>query len=145
MMRPRTASEREMHGETPQVGTISFGAGPSLAGQLALDMSKLNAQIFRSEERKQLEMRIIERMAPKLIGYMRDDWPKLALDFSTSRRVNLDTITRSEVLTWKSGDRLLLSGKLLTGRDAAHKRLVDMIDRGEPLPVAPSEMDHAIV
>ena len=80
MMRPRTASEREMHGETPQVGTISFGAGPSLAGQLALDMSKLNAQIFRSEERKQLEMRIIERMAPKLIGYMRDDWPKLAKD-----------------------------------------------------------------
>jgi fumarate hydratase class I len=64
-----------------------------------------------------------------------DDWPKLALDFSTSRRVNLDTITREEVATWKSGDRLLLSGKLLTGRDAAHKRLTEMLARGEKLPV----------
>jgi fumarate hydratase class I len=64
-----------------------------------------------------------------------EDWPKLALDFSTSRRVNLDTITREEVATWKAGDRLLLSGKLLTGRDAAHKRLTEMMARGEKLPV----------
>ncbi|MCC6609141.1 MAG: fumarate hydratase [Burkholderiales bacterium] len=63
------------------------------------------------------------------------DWPRLALDFSTSRRVDLDRITRAEVATWNAGDRLLLSGKLLTGRDAAHKRLVDMIARGERLPV----------
>jgi fumarate hydratase class I len=64
-----------------------------------------------------------------------EDWPKLALDFSTSRRVNLDGITREEVATWKAGDRLLLSGKLLTGRDAAHKRLTEMMARGEKLPV----------
>lgn len=64
-----------------------------------------------------------------------DLWPKLALDFSQSRRVNLDTLTREETATWKAGDRLLLSGKLLTGRDAAHKRLADMMAKGEKLPV----------
>jgi fumarate hydratase class I len=64
-----------------------------------------------------------------------DDWPKLALDFSRSRRVNLDTLTKAQMATWKSGETLLLSGKLLTGRDAAHKRLVDMMARGERLPV----------
>jgi len=64
-----------------------------------------------------------------------DLWPKLELDFSLSRRVNLDTLTREETATWKSGDRLLLSGKLLTGRDAAHKRLAEMMAKGEPLPV----------
>lgn len=64
-----------------------------------------------------------------------DDWPKLTLDFASSRRVNLDTLTKAEIAAWKSGDRLLLSGKLLTGRDAAHKRLVDMMARGEKLPV----------
>jgi fumarate hydratase class I len=64
-----------------------------------------------------------------------DDWPKLTLDFSSSRRINLDTITREEVATLRAGDRLLLSGKLLTGRDAAHKRLTEMLARGEKLPV----------
>ncbi|MGZ5067101.1 MAG: fumarate hydratase [Usitatibacter sp.] len=64
-----------------------------------------------------------------------DDWPRIALDQSTARRVNLDTLTKAEIATWKSGDRLLLSGKLLTGRDAAHKRMVDMMARGEKLPV----------
>jgi fumarate hydratase class I len=64
-----------------------------------------------------------------------DDWPKLTLDLSTSKRVNLDAITRDEVATWKAGDRLLLSGKLLTGRDAAHKRLADLLAKGERLPV----------
>ena len=63
------------------------------------------------------------------------DWPDLKLDFGPSRRVNLDTLTRDEVRTWKTGETLLLSGKLLTGRDAAHKRLVDMMARGEKLPV----------
>jgi len=63
------------------------------------------------------------------------DWPKLALDFKTSRRVNLDTLTKADLATWKSGETLLLSGKLLTGRDAAHKRMVDMMARGEKLPV----------
>jgi fumarate hydratase class I len=64
-----------------------------------------------------------------------DDWPKLTLDQSTSKRVNLDTLTKAEIATWKSGERLLLSGKLLTGRDAAHKRMVDMLAKGEKLPV----------
>lgn len=64
-----------------------------------------------------------------------DDWPRLALDLSTSRPLNLDTITRQEATTLKAGDRVLLSGKLLTGRDAAHKRLVDMMEAGEELPV----------
>ena len=64
-----------------------------------------------------------------------DDWPKLALDFSTSRRVNLDTLTRGEVALWKAGDRLLLSGRLLTGRDAAHKRLADIMAKGGELRV----------
>ena len=47
---------------------------------------------------------------------------------------NLDSITRGAIAAWRPGDRLLLSGKLLTGRDAAHKRLVDLLSRGEPLP-----------
>jgi len=64
-----------------------------------------------------------------------EDWPKLALDLATSRRVNLDTLTKAEIATWKAGDRLLLNGKLLTGRDAAHKRMVDMMARGEKIPV----------
>ncbi len=64
-----------------------------------------------------------------------DDWPKLTLDHSASRRVDLDKLTRAEVATWKAGDRLLLSGKMLTGRDAAHKRLTDLLGKGERLPV----------
>ncbi|HNJ09494.1 MAG TPA: fumarate hydratase, partial [Plasticicumulans sp.] len=64
-----------------------------------------------------------------------DDWPKLTYDSSKGKRVNLDTVTREEVLGWKPGDVLLLNGKLLTGRDAAHKRMTDMLNRGEKLPV----------
>jgi fumarate hydratase, class I len=64
-----------------------------------------------------------------------EDWPKLTYDVSGARRVNLDTVTRAEVATWKPGEVLLLTGKLLTGRDAAHKRMADMLGRGEPLPV----------
>ena len=63
------------------------------------------------------------------------DWPSLTYDVSTARRVNLDTVTRAEVATLKPGDVLLLNGKLLTGRDAAHKRMTDMLNRGEKLPV----------
>src|SRR6202042_3291055 len=63
------------------------------------------------------------------------DWPKLTYDVSGARRVNLDTVTRAEAATWKPGEVLLLSGKLLTGRDAAHKRMSDMLKRGEKLPV----------
>ncbi len=52
------------------------------------------------------------------------------------RRVDLDTLTQQEVQSWKAGELLLLSGKLLTGRDAAHKRMVETLARGEPLPVS---------
>jgi fumarate hydratase, class I len=64
-----------------------------------------------------------------------ESWPELTYDTSKARRVNLDTITHDEVKTWKPGEVLLLNGKLLTGRDAAHKRMTDMISRGEKLPV----------
>jgi fumarate hydratase class I len=63
------------------------------------------------------------------------DWPKLTYDVSGARRVNLDTVTRAEAATWKPGEVLLLTGKLLTGRDAAHKRMTEMLSRGEKLPV----------
>jgi len=69
--------------------------------------------------------------APPSLG----DWPTLTLDLASSRRVNLDTLDKAQVATWKAGERLLLSGKLLTGRDAAHKRMVEMMSRGEKLPV----------
>ncbi len=52
-----------------------------------------------------------------------------------ARRVNLDTVTRDNIKQWQPGETLLLSGKLLTGRDAAHKRIVDMLAKGEKLPV----------
>ncbi len=64
-----------------------------------------------------------------------ESWPTLTYDVSSARRVNLDTVTHDEVRTWKPGEVLLLSGKLLTGRDAAHKRMTDMLNRGEKLPV----------
>ncbi|MFS8138592.1 MAG: fumarate hydratase [Thermomonas sp.] len=64
-----------------------------------------------------------------------EDWPKLTFDTSKGRRVNLDTVTRDDVASWKPGETLLLNGKLLTGRDAAHKRMVEMLNKGEALPV----------
>ena len=62
-------------------------------------------------------------------------WPKLTYDTHTARHVNLDTLTSAEVQTFQPGEVLLLSGKLITGRDAAHKRMTDMLNRGEKLPV----------
>ena len=64
-----------------------------------------------------------------------EDWPKLTYAPHNARRVDLDTITREEVATFKPGEVLLLNGKLLTGRDAAHKRMIDMLNKGEKLPV----------
>ena len=64
-----------------------------------------------------------------------EDWPKLTYSPQNARRVDLDTITREEVQTFKPGEVLLLNGRMLTGRDAAHKRMVDMLNRGEELPV----------
>lgn len=64
------------------------------------------------------------------------DWPEVSWEVAESvRRVNLDTVTKSDIAEWKTGETVLLSGKLLTGRDAAHKRLVEMISKGEPMPV----------
>ncbi len=64
------------------------------------------------------------------------DWPQVALDSGAPlRRVNLDAITRADIAQWQPGEKLLISGKLLTGRDAAHRRLQEMAARGEPLPV----------
>jgi len=63
------------------------------------------------------------------------DWPELTYSPASARRVDLNKVTREDVASWKPGEVILLSGKLLTGRDAAHKRLVDMLDRGEKLPV----------
>ena len=59
-----------------------------------------------------------------------------AMPTADGRRVDLDTLTPQEVQSWKAGELLLLSGKLLTGRDAAHKRMVETLARGEPLPVS---------
>ncbi|MEN9465811.1 MAG: hypothetical protein RL217_1992 [Pseudomonadota bacterium] len=65
-----------------------------------------------------------------------EDWPKVSWELGDSvRRVNLDTLTPEDVKDWKTGETILLSGKMLTGRDAAHKRMVDMFARGEELPV----------
>ena len=64
-----------------------------------------------------------------------EDWPKLTYSPTGARRVDLDAITPELVATFKPGEVLLLNGKLLTGRDAAHKRIVDMLNKGEKLPV----------
>ncbi len=66
-----------------------------------------------------------------------DLWPNVnwTPDTQKSKRVNLDKLTKEEVASWKPGDTLLLNGKMLTGRDAAHKRIADMLAKGEKLPV----------
>lgn len=64
------------------------------------------------------------------------DWPNLADDSAANlRRVDLDSLSADSVRDWKVGETLLLSGKLYTGRDAAHRRMAEMIAKGEPLPV----------
>src|SRR2546423_3330017 len=64
------------------------------------------------------------------------DWPAIAwTPDAKSRRVNLDQLTKAAVASWKPGERLLLSGKLLTGRDAAHKRIKEFLEQGKALPV----------
>lgn len=74
---------------------------------------------------------VAELPVPKL-----EDWPEISTGGGDgAKRVDLDTVTPQEVQSWQPGDTLLLSGTLLTGRDAAHKRMVDMINKGEELPV----------
>jgi fumarate hydratase class I len=64
-----------------------------------------------------------------------DAWPQISWDVGPrARKVNLDTVSPAEIATWKTGETLLLSGKMLTGRDAAHKRLLTMLQNGEGLP-----------
>jgi len=65
------------------------------------------------------------------------NWPDVHWqpDTEKSQRVNLNTLTKAEVASWKPGQTLLLNGKMLTGRDAAHKRIADMLAKGEQLPV----------
>ncbi len=71
-----------------------------------------------------------ELSPPKL-----EDWPEISLSSSQpARKINLDQLTKKDILNWKPGETLLLSGSLLTGRDAAHKRLTEMLARGESLP-----------
>ncbi len=65
------------------------------------------------------------------------DWPEIVLERTShaARRVNLDQLSKKEMESWHAGDIILLSGRLLTGRDAAHARIAGLLARGEPLPV----------
>ena len=64
-------------------------------------------------------------------------WPDISYEAGdNSRRVDLNTVTAEDVATWKPGEVILLSGKMLTGRDAAHKKIVGILDSGEELPVS---------
>ena len=64
-----------------------------------------------------------------------EDWPEITWEAGpSSKRVNLDTVTQEEVESWQPGETLLLSGKMLTGRDAAHKKIRDLFEAGEELP-----------
>ncbi len=63
-----------------------------------------------------------------------DDWPEIVRDTSGARRVNVNSLTKADIQNWKTGETLLISGKILTGRDAAHKRMLEYFARGEPLP-----------
>ena len=66
-----------------------------------------------------------------------DDWPQLVHDAAKgqARRVDLDNLTREEMAAWKPGETLLLNGSLLTGRDAAHRRLAELLKKGETIPI----------
>lgn len=65
-----------------------------------------------------------------------NDWPEVSWEVGDNvRRVNLDSVTKKEVAEWKPGDTVLMSGKMYTGRDAAHKKMIDLINKGEKLPV----------
>ena len=66
-----------------------------------------------------------------------DLWPQVewAPDYNKSKRIDLNALSKQEVASWKAGETLLLNGKMLTGRDAAHKRIQGMLAKGEPLPV----------
>ncbi|MBO7081049.1 MAG: fumarate hydratase [Neisseriaceae bacterium] len=73
--------------------------------------------------------------AAKLEPPTLEDWPDIHYENKNGKRVNVDELTPEEVASWKIGDVLLLNGKILTGRDAAHKKMTDMLNNGEKLPV----------
>ena len=79
---------------------------------------------------------VLDGSGPADLAVPREDiWPDIAFkDGKKTRRVNLDTITRNEIGKWQPGERLLLSGEMLTGRDAAHKRIQDLFQKGKSLP-----------
>ncbi|MFZ1295522.1 MAG: fumarate hydratase C-terminal domain-containing protein, partial [Pseudomonadales bacterium] len=64
-----------------------------------------------------------------------DAWPDITWEAGSARRVNLDGLSREDLQDWKTGETVLLSGHMLTGRDAAHKKITEMLARGETLPV----------
>jgi len=62
-------------------------------------------------------------------------WPEISESFeSSARKINLDKLNKSDIAKWKPGETLLISGKILTGRDAAHKRIIDLLEKDQPLP-----------
>lgn len=63
-----------------------------------------------------------------------EDWPVITQQASSARRINIDTLSHQDIADWRPGETLLLSGRLLTGRDAAHKRIVELLDSGQGLP-----------
>ncbi|MGF1644345.1 MAG: fumarate hydratase [Thiotrichales bacterium] len=73
-----------------------------------------------------------------------EDWPAVTwqADATVATRVDLDTLTPAQVAAWRPGQVLLLNGRMLTGRDAAHKRIADLLARGEPLPV---DFTHRVI
>jgi len=73
---------------------------------------------------------VAELIPPRL-----SDWPEIKWDVGPrARKVNLNTVSADAIVDWKPGETLLLSGSMLTGRDAAHKKLLAMLDNGDPLP-----------
>ena len=72
------------------------------------------------------------------------DWPVITQSAGNARRINIDTLSKQDAADWKPGETLLLSGTLLTGRDAAHKRIVDLLAKGEPLPAGVDFKDKFI-
>ena len=97
--------------------------------------SKPIAMIPNCAATRHVEFTLDGTGAAKLVPPSLDDWPDISYSPDNGKRVNVDTLSKEEVASWKIGDVILLNGKIYTGRDAAHKRMTEMLDRGEPLPV----------
>ena len=97
--------------------------------------SKPIAMIPNCAATRHIEFELDGSGPAKLEAPSLEDWPDLTYSPDNGKRVDVNNLTKEEVATWKTGDVLLLNGKILTGRDAAHKRLVDMLNKGEELPV----------